>query len=305
MTQIARPTLADWLSVVALAIIWGASFMAVAVALEGYGPLTIAAARIALGAVALSAVARAMGLGLPRFAGGTGRRIWLHAAGMGALSNAVPFFLLSWGQQAVTSGFAGITMAVVPLFTLVLAHAFLPGDRLTGRKVAGFVLGLAGVAVLIGPAALASSGAAVEDWARLACILASFCYAAGSIVTRLCPPVPLVSLSAAALWSAAVMIVPVALWAEGVPDVAGGAPLVALVYLGLGPTALAALLLVRVIRSAGPTFLTQTNYQVPVWSVIFGTLFLNEALPAQFLAALGLILAGLAVSRARAWKRRP
>ena len=61
--------------------------------------------------------------------------------------------------------------------------------------------------------------------------------------------------------------------------------------------AFATLILVHVVRSAGPTFLTQTNYQVPVWSVLFGTLLLSEPLPPQFLAALGLILAGLAVSR--------
>ncbi|MCW1934470.1 EamA family transporter [Pararhodobacter zhoushanensis] len=77
----------------------------------------------------------------------------------------------------------------------------------------------------------------------------------------------------------------------------------ALVYLGLMPTALATLIMVHVIRSAGPTFLTQTNYQVPVWSVLFGVLILSEPLPPQFLAALGLILTGLAVSRV-SWRRR-
>tara|TARA_R110002074_G_scaffold21354_9_gene66483 strand:- start:1194 stop:1427 length:234 start_codon:yes stop_codon:yes gene_type:complete len=65
------------------------------------------------------------------------------------------------------------------------------------------------------------------------------------------------------------------------------------------PTALATLILVHVIRTAGPTFLTQTNYHVPIWSVIFGTLILAEPLPPQFLIALALIFAGLLVSRAR------
>lgn len=302
MTQ---PTLSDWLLVGFLAAIWGASFMAVSLALAGYGPLIIVAGRITLGAVALLVVARAVGHGLPSVRGAVGRRIWLHVLGMAAFSNALPFFLLSWGQQHVTSGFAGITMAVVPLFTLIFAHVFLEGERLNGRKMLGFMLGIGGVAVLIGPAAFGSTGAAVENWARFACIVASSSYAAGSIITRLCPPVPLVSLSAAALSAAAVMILPLALIIEGAPALTGGTPLFALIYLGLGPTALATLILVQVIRRAGPTFLIQTNYQVPVWSVIFGTVFLHEALPPQFLAALGLILAGLAVSRARAWRRRP
>lgn len=299
------PTPRDWAMVSLLAVIWGASFMAVSVALRGFGPLTIVGARLALGALALWGLARVMGHGLPTPRGASGRRIWLHAVGMGALSNALPFFLLTWGQQHVTSGFAGITMAVVPLFTLIFAHFILADERMTLRKALGFVLGLGGVAVLIGPAAFGSTGAEAENWARVACILASSCYAAGSIVTRLCPPVPLVSLSAAALLAAAVMTAPLALVMEGAPPMTGGAPLLALIYLGLGPTALAALILVRVIRSAGPTFLIQTNYQVPVWSVIFGVAILNEALPPRFLAALALILAGLFVSRARAWRRRP
>lgn len=303
--SLARPTPGDWISVVALAAIWGASFMGVTVALQGYGPMTIAAVRIAVGAVALSLVARAMGLRLPTVRGAAGRRIWLHVVGMGAFSNALPFSLLAWGQQHVTSGFAGISMAVVPLFVLVLAHFLVAGERMTGRKALGFVIGLAGVVVLIGPAAFGASGADLENRARIACILAAGCYGSGSIITRLCPPVPLVAFSTAALWSATVMIVPIALWSEGVPEFHGGLPLIGLIYLGIGPTALATLLLVRVVRNAGPTFLIQTNYQVPVWSVVFGIVFLGESLPPQFLGALGLILAGLAISRAGAWRRRP
>lgn len=298
------PTLSNWLSVFALGVIWGASFMSVTVALEGHGPFTIAAGRIALAAVALVLVARLLGHRLPRFAG-EGRVVWLFATGMGFFSNALPFFLLGWAQQHVASGFAGITMAVVPLFTLVLAHYFVPGDRLTGRKVAGFVLGLAGVVMLIGPGALTSGGAELEDIARIICILAAASYSTGSILTRRCPPVSLVAFSAMALLAATAMIVPVALLVEGVPQPGAALPLLAIVYLGLGPTALATLLLVQVIRTAGPSFLTQTNYHVPVWSVIFGAAFLSEALPAQFLLALGLILGGLALSRARAWRRRP
>lgn len=101
-----------------------------------------------------------------------------------------------------------------------------------------------------------------------------------------------------AVWSATALILPIALWQEGLPEFHGGL-LLALIYLALGPTAFATLLLVRVVRSAGPTFLIQANYQVPVWSVIFGVAFLGESLPPQFLGALGLILAGLTISRAR------
>jgi drug/metabolite transporter (DMT)-like permease len=308
MTQSpAAPALSDWLLVGALGMIWGASFMSVSVALAGYGPLTVAAGRIALAALALMAVARLTGHRLPDPRTGAGARIWGFAIAMGLFSNALPFFLLAWGQQHVASGFAGITMAAVPLFVLGLAHVFVPGERLTPTRLAGFGLGLVGVWLLIGGEALLRAGSEVEDLARLACLGAAACYAVGSIVTRRAPPASLVTFSAAALLAAAAMILPVALTLEGPPALpaAGVLPTLALVYLGLGPTALATLILVRVIRSAGPGFLSQVNYHVPVWSVIFGVTLLGETLPPQFLAALGIILAGLALSRARAWRRRP
>ena len=304
--QIAHPTipkpgLTNWLRVIALSVIWGASFMNVKLALVGFGPFTVAALRICIAAVALYAVARVMGLLLP-----TTRRVWAHVIGFGFFSNVLPFSLLGFGQIHVASGFAGITMGAVPLFTMILAQKFIPGERMTLPRVIGLGLGMAGVVTLIGPRALASTGADLENLARLACVGSTLSYAIGSIITRACPPVPLAAFSAAGLLAAAVMIVPLALLTEGVPDLTGNlTPLLSILYLGLFPTALATLLLVQVITTAGPTFLTQSNYQVPVWSVIFGTLILHERLPAQFLVALGLILAGLLISNAPVWKRRP
>jgi drug/metabolite transporter (DMT)-like permease len=116
----------------------------------------------------------------------------------------------------------------------------------------------------------------------------------------------MIAFSAAGLLAASVMIVPLALLAEGMPDpvAAGPVAMASVLYLGIFPTAIATLLLVTVIQSAGPTFLTQSNYQVPIWSVLFGTLLLGERLPASFLAALGLILAGIALTNAPLSRQR-
>jgi len=293
------PSRNDWFSIFTLGLIWGASFMAVAIALRGFGPLWVAAGRISLGALTLYAILRLRGGHLPRLADANGARIWVHAVAMGLFSNALPFALLSWGQERVTSGFAGVSMAVVPLFVLPLAHLFVPGERLNWFKSVGFVLGFAGIVVLVGSGAFTSAGGNMEAIARLAVLAATLCYALGTIVTRRCPPVSLVSLATAALLVATLTIVPVALMFEGVPRNLSPGPVLALLYLGLIPTALATLLLVRVIRSAGPSFMVLTNYQVPVWAVIFGWSLLGEPLPPQLLIALGLILVGVAISQRR------
>jgi drug/metabolite transporter (DMT)-like permease len=293
----------DWLLVMLLGVIWGTSFLSIAVALEGYGPITVAAGRIALAAVALTVAAHLTGQGLPSLRGADGRRIWIFACGLALFANVLPFFLLAWGQQYVTSAFAGISMATVPLFVLALAHVFVPGERLTAPRVVGFLFGLAGVVLLLGGngTAFDRSEAGLVDLARLACVAAAAGYAIGSIVTRRAPPVPLVSFSAAALLAASAMIVPLALLVEGIPRVpaAGHLPTLALLYLGLVPTGLATVILVRVVRSAGPGFLTQVNYHVPVWAAIFGVVLLGETLPPQFLVALVVIFAGLTLSRRR------
>ena len=292
----------NWTYLVALSIIWGASFMGITLALDGFGPLSVAAIRITMGAVLLTGLVYLLGVGLP----GLGQvRLWLHAGGMGLFSNAIPFFLLSWGQQHVTSGFAGICMAVVPLLVLPLAHVFIPDEAMTRRKVLGFVIGFLGVGVLIGPGALARSGAAVEVWAQLACIGAAACYAIGSIFTRLAPKSDQIAFSAAGLLVATAAILPVALIREGVPAWPGDTALWAVIYLGVFPTAIATILLVKVVQGAGPSFMSLVNYLVPVWSVLFGTLLLLEPLPSSFVSALCLILVGLAISRSRASRNRP
>ena len=292
------PGLINWLLLAILGFIWGTSFLGVSVALEGFGPFTIAAARIAIGAMLLTAVAFASGHGLPGRATATDRRVWLHCLGFALFTNAIPFTLLGWGQLRVPSGFAGISMAVVPLFVLPLAF-FILREPLTVRRLAGFLLGFCGVVILIGPGALLSGDNDLVFWAKLACVGASLCYATGSMVTRTAPPVPLQSYSAAGLIISSCMIVPLALWVEGVPRVEWGVPLLAVLYLGVFPTAIATVMLVRVINSAGPTFMSLVNYQVPIWAVINGMLILDEDLPPSFLTALVLILSGLALSQAR------
>lgn len=291
------PGLMNWIKLIILGIIWGASFMSVTIALEGMGPMSIAAVRIAIGALSLIALIRIMGISLPDVRTTQGRMVWLAALGMGVFSNALPFTLLSWGQTYVNSGFAGVCMAIVPLFVLPLSHVFVPNEAMTLRRTLGFSVGFVGVLVLIGLDALTSVGSDFESLARMACLGAALCYAIGAIITRLCPSVNMLSLSAAALICGAALILPVAFWQEGLPTWPDTRPLMALVYLSIFPTAVAQILLVQIARSAGPSFLSTVNYQVPVWSVLFGAVLLSEAVPPQLFVALALILGGLLLSR--------
>ncbi|MFU8882382.1 MAG: DMT family transporter [Rhodobacterales bacterium] len=286
-----QPTAANWASIGLLGLVWGGTFMVVAVALRDYGPVTVACARTTLGAFALLVLMRVMGRRWPTADG----RLWGFLIAIGLLSTALPFFLLSWGQQYVPSAFAGISMAALPLFVLPLAHVF-ADEPLTLRRTAGVIVGFIGAAVLIGPGVFVATGDRAA-MGQLACVAAALSYAVAAILTRRCPPVDPVVLSTITLVVGSVVLIPAMLLAEGVPGWAGQTSGFAILFLGLMPTALAALLRVHVIRSAGPVFMTLVNYQVPLWSMAFGALILSEALPWRFFAALALIMAGLALSQ--------
>ncbi|MGJ8623308.1 MAG: DMT family transporter [Yoonia sp.] len=289
--SVPTPTVWNWLSIGSLGLIWGATFMVVAIALEGYGPLTVACARTTLGAAALLALMILLRRPMPNFTPTMIR----YLVAIGLMNTALPFALLSWGQQYVPSAFAGISMAALPLFVLPLSHVF-TDEKMSFRNSLGVVMGFVGAIVLIGPGVL-RLGTGWEPLGQLACIGASMSYAVSSIMTRRCPPIDPLVMAALLLTVGSVALIPAMLWIEGVPAIGDSRPTLAILFLGFVPTALAALIRVATIRSAGAIFMTLVNYQVPLWSMVFGVLVLSEVLPLRFFAALGLILLGLAISQ--------
>jgi len=289
----------SWLMIAILGLTWGATFLAIEVALRGITPFWLAAGRIAFAAALMTLVWALRG---GRLYTSPARDPW-GLFFVGLLSSALPFTLLSWGQQYVTSGFAGVSMAAVALIVLPLAHFLVPGEAMTLRKSAGFAIGFIGVVVLIGGQAFESSGARLEAWGRLATLGTASCYAVSSILLRRLPPVDPIGLATVLLLIGAALVLPLAWIVEGPPPMPPADTLFWIAGLGLIPTAAANILRVIVVRSAGPVFMSLVNYQVPIWSVLLGAGFLGEALPASLLWAMVLILAGVALSQWGALRR--
>ncbi|MFS4582347.1 DMT family transporter [Phaeobacter sp. C3_T13_0] len=287
-----------WLMIATLGLVWGGTFLLIKLALEGTTPIWLAASRIGFAAVLLCVIWGWRGFRLFK-----DQTNWPSLTIVGILSTALPFMLISWGQQHVSSGFTGVSMAAIPLMVLPLAHVFVPGEQMTLRRVIGFSIGFAGVAVLIGGKAFESTGGALESYGRMACLSAAACYSISSILTRRLPAVDPLGLAAILLVIGAVIIVPVAWLTEGPPAVPDQRTLIIAAVLGLIPTAAANLLRVIVVREAGPTFMTLTNYQVPIWAVVLGAVFLGEELPPSMLLAMVMILGGLCISQFGALQR--
>jgi drug/metabolite transporter (DMT)-like permease len=146
-----------------LALTWGSSFLLIKVGLETFAPVQVAVGRLALGALVLGAVLGARRQPLPR-----GLRVWLHLAVAGLFLNALPFSLFGYAETRIPSLLAGIVNAAAPLVTAAVAAALVPDERPGPRRLAGLLVGLVGVAVLLGAWRGAGTGSLRASWRRSA-----------------------------------------------------------------------------------------------------------------------------------------
>lgn len=287
----------DWALLLALVAMWGSSFMFNKISVATVAPSTLVAGRLMLGALTLVVLLYMRGLRLPPLG-----PVWGAYAVLGVLGNALPFFLIAWGQQTVDSALAGILIAAMPLGTLVLAHFVVQGEHLTAKRAAGFALGFAGIVFLMEPAAVAGvGGAGVQVLAQLAVLSGALCYSANSVLARLLIKSEFLVASAGTLLVAAILMLPVALLLDRPWTLQPSAgSIAAIVWLGLGPTAIATICYFKLISSAGPTFMSLVNYLSPAVAVFLGVTLLGEHPGATAYTGLALILAGIAVSQ---WRR--
>jgi drug/metabolite transporter (DMT)-like permease len=293
-----RRTLTEWALLLALVAMWGSAFMFNKLALASLPPATVVIVRLGVGTLAMLALLYGAGLRLPRPG-----RVWLGFTVLGVVGNAAPFYLITWGQQVVESAVAGILMAVMPLATLVLAHFFVRGEHMSATRVTGFLLGFAGIVLLMEPAAIAGlGGATLQVVSQLAILCGALCYAANSVLARLLVKSDFMVAAAGTLLVSTVLMLPLALAYDRPWTLAptSGSTL-SVVWLGVGPTAVATILYFRLISSAGPTFMSLVNYLSPGVAVLLGVALLGEAPGATAYGGLALILLGIAVSQ---WRLR-
>lgn len=289
-----RPLL-HWLLLLSLIVMWGSSFLVTKIAVTALPPDGIVATRLVIAGGLLVALVVVLGKRLPAF---SEARAWKYFALMAIFGNALPFFLITWGQKGIDSGLAGILMAIMPLSTILLAHFFVPGERLNAAKSAGFALGFCGIVILMGPEALLQiEGGGTALLSQLSVLGGAVCYAINTIVARHRPAGdPLVGAAGVMLVGSG-MMVPVAVYnyAGAVPEIPLGAGL-AVLALGVVSTAVATVVFLRLVALAGPSFVSLINYMIPLWALIVGMIFLGEEPRWSAVAALGLILGGIALA---------
>jgi drug/metabolite transporter (DMT)-like permease len=274
--------------------IWGSSFQAIKIALEGFGPITVAAGRIFLAAIIMTVYAISRGHSFPKQP-----RTLLLLGIVGLFNCALPFFLIPWGEQSLDSSRAAIFMATGPLMVLIIAHFTTTDERLNRFKSLGFMLGFIGVMFVIGLNTFKSGFG--ELLPQLAIITAAISYAVSGAIAKKVEGVSSSMFTACVLIAGSILTVPASLLLESPFLVIEGqsmtAPLLALIYLGIMPTGLAFMIRFHLIKTVGYTFVSQVGYLVPVFGVLFGAVLLNETISLSVLIGLTLILSGILISR--------
>lgn len=273
-----------WFAFAAISLLWGIPYLFIKIAVDGgLPPLVLAWGRIALGAVVLLAIASRAGTLAPL----RGRGRWLLAYAV--LELAIPFPMLGVGEERVASSTAAIVIATAPLIVAGAALRFEPAERVDGRRLAGLLLGLGGVAALVG---IDVAGSASELLGVACVLVAAGGYAVGAMLFKrhLADLDPIASMGTC-LAIAAVVLTPLAALSAPSADPSGGA-LASVVVLGLLCTALALVLMAVLVDEAGPGRALVITYVNPVVAVTLGVVFLSEEPGAGAIFGLAAILVG-------------
>ncbi len=279
-----------WAELILLGLIWGGSFLSIAIALRDVGVLTTVAHRVFWAALLLWLYIAVRRLPLPR-----SPRLWAAFLVMGLLNNVLPFSLMAWGQLHIESGLTSILNAATAIFGALVAALLLPDEPLTRRRALGIATGFAGVVTIIGWQALA--GFDIRSLGQLAVLAGtlSYAFAAAWAKLRLKGLHPAVS-AAGMLTGSSLVMIPLARTLEGpfrfdlLPETWA-----AIAYYAIVATAGAYLLYYRVLALAGSANLMLVTLLIPPIAIFLGAAVLGETLGPQAYTGLALIATGLAI----------
>jgi drug/metabolite transporter (DMT)-like permease len=283
--------LKHWIIFILLGAIWSSSFMWIKIAVQEIGPTMLVAFRALFGLLFGIVVVAIQRVPWPR-----DFKSWFSLLLLGITNVAIPFFLISWGEQYIDSAVASILDATVPLFTILIAHYLLDDDKITLPKMMGLLVGFAGVVILMSRDLLNSSSNSILGQAAV--ILASVFYAVNSVyIRKTTEDIPGIVRSAGPLSSAsAVMWLATFLFERPVELPQLGITWTALLWLGVFGSGLAFAMAYYLIHEIGPTRTTMVTYLFPLGGVILGVTFLNEQLTWQLVTGAILIILSLAVA---------
>ena len=291
-----RPIL-HYIILLGLATVWGIAFMFVKVALEGFGPLTISALRLTIGAFTISLLLYPLKSTLP-----STLKQWKQCAIAGNIGTTLPFVLISWSIQYVNSSVAAICMSIIPLSTLLLAHKMTSDEKISVQKVIGIMFGMIGVAILFYDTIHIANDNLIYI-ALFALIFSAFNYALSGGLIKNLEYKDAIGSACAMLICASVTLWPIVFIFEMPADITPKIDAIfSILFLGLFSTGIATILLVHLTNLAGMTFVSYNTYFVPLVGIAAGYFFLSEPVNDIMKISVILILAGIFIAERKGKK---
>lgn len=286
-----------WGLLIMLACFWAGSFLAYEFGLRTLPVSSLVMYRIGGAALFLWVLAIILKWEIPR------GKVWLDFLVLGFLNNALPFFLIAWGQQFIESGLASILNGATALFGAILAPMFFADERLTINKLLGVIVGFIGVAIAVGLEFL--SGFDPRNLGQLAVILASLSYATGGIWAkkRLKTKPKITALGMLTMATFLMIAFHFITNPDGrlMPSLESG---IAAVYLAIVGSALAYLLFYRVLNEAGVAYVTLITLMIPPFAILAGAIVLGERLAPTAFFGFAIVALALIIIDGRLFKLR-
>ena len=285
----------DWALFAVLSTIWASAYAMTRVAVQKSNPEfglpveVVLSGRLTIGATLLIFAMLVSGQRWPAL---SDYKRWAAIVSMGFAGMTFPFYCITIAQKTVDSSLAALYAAGAPLFIGAGAHFLFHDERMTKRKAFGLAIGFAGVAALFGPDAIRTWGSASVA-AQALLLLATTGYATSTLIARLAPKMPPIAFASGYVSAAAVFSYPLLLTTDFSNVTPNASAIVAVIGLGIGPSAIAALLYLVIVNRAGANFLALSGYAIPMISVVMGYFFFRETQDWNAVVAFVLILSGV------------
>jgi drug/metabolite transporter (DMT)-like permease len=290
-----KPPLLSYLALAGLALIWGASFLFIKVAVQDMSPAALVLIRAASGFLALAAIVAVIRRSLVR--AGWRRRLFPYAV-MAIGGGLIPWTGIAWGEERITSGLASILNATTPLFAAVLAYWVIPMERPTAVNYAGVFIGFAGVVILVLPGIL-ESGLGGDTLGALAVLVAAASYAVVALYQRRkLRGVDVYEASLGQLAMTVLIALPFA--APSLPSVHLNLPSIGSVLaLGIAGSGVAYILYYYALNTLGPVRASAVTLLLPVTAVFWGVSLLHESVTLLIVVGMVVILGGIVLTNMR------
>jgi drug/metabolite transporter (DMT)-like permease len=276
----------DFFLLTLLALIWASAFFNIKIATYSYGPVTVAFLRVFFGSIPLLVICFFKKIKIEAFS-----KDWFWFAAIGFINLVLPFFLIAYGIKNVQSNLAAILMASTPLSATILAHLFIKNEKINLLKSVGILLGFSGIIFLFTDKILFSEN---NIWSALIILLASTFYVMGGVLTLKISNKSNENVTTSIMIWATILLLPFSLFFEQPWNLTPRLDsTISLIYLGIFATGIAWLLRFYILKKNGLVFQAQVAYLIPIFGVILGFIFLDEAITSKIIISLIAVIIGI------------